>query len=74
MKQEWNPTIRGKEVWYKNPIRDKNLVIRFVNLIDNKHGYQGEYQYSSTQTWEWRGKTHNEVLDKAIKDIETRED
>ena len=72
MEHEWNPTIRthGKhrEVWYKNPNRDKVLVItKELNL------YEGRYQHSRLSTWYWNGKTHNEVLHKAIKDIEDRE-
>jgi len=69
MEHEWIPTIRNKEVWYKNPYKDKVLVIR--KGMDNY--FEGEYYHTQINTWHWTGRTHNEVLHKAIKDIEIRE-
>jgi len=69
MINEWIPKVKGhrKEVWYKDPLRDMHLVIR-----KDMNTYEGTYYPTRTKTWAWHGKTHNEVLRKAIRDIEGR--
>ena len=69
MEHEWIPKVKDyrKEVWYKDPLRDMHLVIR-----KDMFNYEGTYYPSRTTTWKWTGKTHREVLRKAIKDIEGR--